>query len=123
MSPERVGAAAEGDEGGAEVAEAGQGAGLGDQLPVPVLAHRSPDLVPPNRFGGRRIGEDDKGVREGVKEGDLTDLGKPRRWDAVVEDVEAVSVQDVGGAEPGEHHQEAELPHVEDGLGWEGAGE
>ena len=38
-APQWVGATVEGEEGSAEVAEAGQGGGLGGQLLVPVLAH------------------------------------------------------------------------------------
>ena len=66
--PQRVGAAAEGEEGGAEVAEAGQGGSLGCQLPVPVVAHSCLHRLLPEGFRGGRRGEGDHGVREGVQE-------------------------------------------------------
>ena len=75
--PEWVGAAAEGEEGGAEVAEAGQGGGLGCQLPVPVLAHCCLHRLLPEIFRGGRGGEGDHGVREGIQEADLPDLAEP----------------------------------------------
>ena len=80
MAPHRVSAAAEGDKGGAEVGEAGEGGGLGGQLPVPVLAHCRLHCTPPCSFGDGRGGESRKRVGEGVLEGDLSDLGEPGDW-------------------------------------------
>jgi hypothetical protein len=60
------------------------------------------------------VGGEDHGVWEGVEEADLSDLAKPGVLEAVVEDVEGVAVEDVGGTQLCYHHQEAQLSHVED---------
>ena len=91
---------------------------------MPVAAHCCLYRLLPEGFRGGRRGEGDHGVREGVEEGDLPDLAEPRVLEAVVEDVEAVAVEDVAGAELGNHQEQAELSHVQhtssgDGFGQE----
>ena len=92
VAPHRVGAAAEGDEGRAEVAEAWQGGGLCHQHGVPVTADCRLNLLLPSLLGWRRVGEGDQGVREGVEAGDAPDLGEAAGGDAVVQDIESVAV-------------------------------
>ena len=76
----------------------------------------------PTEFG--LWGLEDRGrVRETILEGDGPDLSEPGPLEAVEEGVEAMSVEDVGGAKPGNHAKQTQLALVENGTGWQGAGE
>ena len=62
-------------------------------------------------------------VRETILEGDGPDLGEPGTLETVEEGVEAMPMEDVGGAKASDHPQQAKLAFVEYGNGWQGAGE
>ena len=62
-----------------------------------------------------------EGIRETILLTEVSDLGKPGVLDAVVEDVEAMLVEDVGGAKECYHVEEGKLVFVDQSWGGEGA--
>ena len=63
-----------------------------------------------------------EGIWERVLLAEVSDLGKPGVLDAVVEDVQPMLVENVGGAEEGYHMEEGVLVLVDQSWGREGAG-
>ena len=63
-----------------------------------------------------------EGIWERVLLAEVSDLGKPGVLDAVVEDVQPMLVEDVGGAEECYHMEEGVLVLVDQSWGREGAG-
>ena len=111
---------ARGDEGGVEVLEAGECGSLGHQPVVPEGGDPQLELLLHGLLGPRG-GEGDEGVREGVLGGKVSEGEKPGGGEVVVEGEDAMGMEQVVGAEEGNHGEERECLDVEDPCGRDGA--